>query len=35
MLPDIVRRIAEAHGGSGGVISDAGKASRFTLSLPC
>ena len=31
----IVRRIAQAHGGSVGVISDAGKGSTFTLSLPC
>ena len=31
----IVRRIAEAHGGSVGVVSDAGKGSTFTLSLPC
>lgn len=30
----IVRRIAEAHGGSVGVISDAGQGSTFTLSLP-
>jgi len=31
----IVRRIAEAHGGSIAVISDLGKGSTFTLSLPC
>ncbi len=31
----IVRRIAEAHGGSVGVISDLGQGSTFTLSLPC
>ena len=30
----IVRRIAQAHGGSVGVISDTGKGSTFTLSLP-
>jgi signal transduction histidine kinase len=30
----IVRRIAEAHGGSVGVSSDAGKGSTFTLLLP-
>ncbi|HUL99891.1 MAG TPA: HAMP domain-containing sensor histidine kinase [Mycobacterium sp.] len=31
----IVRRIAEAHGGSVRVISAAGQGSTFTLSLPC
>jgi len=31
----IVRRIAEAHGGSVGVVSDGGEGSTFTLSLPC
>jgi signal transduction histidine kinase len=31
----IVRRIAEAHGGSISVISEAGRGSTFTLSLPC
>jgi signal transduction histidine kinase len=31
----IVRRIAEAHGGAVGVISDVGQGSTFTLSLPC
>ena len=31
----IVRRIAEVHGGTVGVISDLGKGSTFTLSLPC
>jgi signal transduction histidine kinase len=31
----IVRRIAEAHGGTVGVISDLGKGSTFALSLPC
>lgn len=30
----IVRRIAEAHGGSVSVISDVGQGSTFTLSLP-
>jgi signal transduction histidine kinase len=31
----IVRRVAEAHGGSVSIVSDAGQGSTFTLSLPC
>ena len=31
---NLVQRIAEAHGGTVGVISEPGKGSTFTLSLP-